>query len=106
MNILKNKQSKKYSYISRYSGFPLYYNTLDNKYIYGLTSQLKTNVQYFLYTVKENDTLDSLANTYYGRPDFYWVIADFNRIQDPFTNLKERFSTIKIPSIADIKYKE
>ena len=47
MNTLKNKQSKKYSYISRYSGFSFYYNTLDNKYTYGLTSQLKNKCTVF-----------------------------------------------------------
>ena len=53
-----------------------------------------------------NTTLDYLANKYYGRPDYFWVIADFNRIQDPFKPLYPRFEQIKIPNIGAIEYEE
>ena len=34
--------------------------------------------RYLHYTVKMNDRLDLLANTYYGDPTLWWVIADAN----------------------------
>lgn len=105
MDILKDKTQKRYTYISRYTPFYYYYNTEDDKYIYGLTSHLNTNIPYALHAVKEYDTLESLSNYYYGRPDYFWIIADFNQIQDSFINLKENFKTLKIPSISDISFK-
>ena len=47
--------------------------------------------------IKDTDTLDSLALKYYGRPDLFWVIADFNRIQDPYINLYENYNFLNIP---------
>lgn len=107
MDILKDKSYKSNdSYISRYENFPFYYNIEDNKYIYGLTSQLKKDLTYTTIKLKPGDTLDFLANKYYGRPDYYWVIADFNNIQDPFINLLENFSEIKLPSIANLEFED
>ena len=50
------------------------------------------------------DTLDLLALNYYGRPDFYWIIADFNGIKDPFIDLPKKFKTIRIPTLTQIYY--
>lgn len=104
MDVLKDKQSKTYSYISRYSAFPFFYNTKDTKYIYGITSQLNTNISYVAHKVNQADTLESLALKYYGRPDYYWIIADFNRIQDPFIKLIDRYTVINIPSLSNISF--
>lgn len=104
MDILKNKQYRQYDYISRYSTFPLYYNTVDEKYIYGITSHLSEQSQYVAHKVVATDTLDSLAFKYYGRPDLYWIIADFNRIQDPFITLIDKVSVIKIPSLSTLSF--
>ena len=107
MDVLKDKQIREYSYISRYAGFPFYYNTLDGKFIYGLTNQFKTNeVPYVLHKIKPTDNLDYLSAYYYGRPDFFWIIADFNHIQDPFINLSDYYTTLKIPSVADLSYRD
>ena len=104
MDVLRDKQGKQYSYISRYSGFPFYYNTEDDKYIYGITSQLELTTTYVAHKVVQSDTLDSLALKYYGRPDYFWVIADFNRIQDPFIKLIDHFEVINIPTLSNISY--
>ena len=40
--ITENKQFKDYSYFSRYASFPLYYNRIDNKYIY--FTAIQTNI--------------------------------------------------------------
>ena len=105
MDCLKDKAIKSYDYTSRYSAFPYYYHTLDDKYIYGITSQLNEDTEYVLHTVVDTDTLDSLALKYYGRPDLFWVIADFNRIQDSYMVLFNNFKTIKIPSLSGIRFK-
>lgn len=104
MDALKDKKYKQYDYVSKYASFPYYYNTLDGKYIYGLTSNIDKSISYVSHIVRQGDTLDSLALTYYGRPDYYWIIADFNNILDPYTVLCEKFDTIKIPTFSSVKY--
>lgn len=106
MNVLKDKQTRDYDSLSRYAPIPFYYNTKDNKYIYGLTKQLGSDTTYVSHKLKEYDTLDSLALFYYGRPDYYWIIADFNKIQNPLIKLIDKFETIKIPSISYIYFED
>ena len=103
MDILKDKSYRSYDYISRYSAFPYYFNTEDNKYIYGTTARLKQDIGYSLYIVKRNDTFDSIALEYYNTPTLFWVIADFNKIQDPFTKL-EVGQKIKVPTLSAIQF--
>lgn len=105
MDVLKEKQLKNYDYLSRYATFPFYYNSNDNKYIYGITSQLSKENQFVAHKVKQTDTLESLALDYYGRPDFYWIIADFNRICDPFIKLFGNVEIINIPTLSNIEFK-
>ena len=104
MEVLKNKDYRTYDYISRYTGFPFYYNTKDNKYIYGTTGQLVKDIPFVLHIVRNRDTFDSLALNYYGNPTLYWVICDFNNIQDPFTDLKVG-QKIKIPTLSSLSFK-
>jgi len=105
MDVLNNKSKKSYSYISRYASFPFYYHTLDKKYIYGITNQLSIDTPYVEITIGPEDTCDTIANKYYGRPDYYWIIADFNRIIDPFIKLSDYYRKIKVPSLNAIEYK-
>lgn len=106
MDVLKDKSKKSYPYISRYAAFPFYYHTKDDKYIYGITSQLSDDVSFVIHEITESDTLDSLADKYYGRPDLFWVIADFNKIQDPFIKLFGKYETLKVPSLSNITFKQ
>lgn len=106
MDVLTNKQTKSYDYLSRYATFDFAYNTLDNKFMYFTTRWLDENTAFVLHTVKSEDTLDSLAYTYYGRPDYYWVIANFNRIHNPLEELHKTRKTIKIPTLTSISFKE
>lgn len=103
-DFLKDKNYKKYQNISRYTSFPYYYHKEDNKYIYGVTSQISKDINYVVHKVKEGDTLDNLSLTYYGRPDYYWMIADFNNIQDPYEILWLRHKALNIPTFTSIKY--
>ena len=104
MDRLENKSYKQYDYVSRYTPFPTYYNTLDDKYIYGITDHLNKDISYMIHKVSDYDTLELLANAYYGRPDFYWILADFNDIVDPFIVLKEKYSTLKIPNMTKLYF--
>ena len=105
MEEVLNKNFKQYDYICRYNSFPYYYNKEDNKYIYGTTSQLKKSISYVAHIVKNYDTLDSLSLYYYHSPLYFWVIADFNDIQDVFAELKVG-TTIKIPTLNGISFEE
>lgn len=105
MDILKGKYYRSVDYVSRYPSFPYYYNSEDDKYVYGLTSHLLKNTPYATVEIKQGDTLDSLANRYYGRPDLYWVIGEYNDIMDVFEPLYGKYKTLNIPSLGSIKFK-
>lgn len=105
MDALSEKQFKDYDYLSRYSIFPYYYNKLDDKYMQGLTGQLSEDCSFVLYEVKETDTIDSIALDMYANSTYFWVIADFNKIRDPFLKL-DVGTILKIPTLADIRFKE
>lgn len=103
MDDLTNKKYVSFDYTSRYTGVPYYFNTRDQKEICGLGTNLFTNTSFVSYTVKQEDTLDSLALTYYNNPTYWWVIAYFNNIQDSLKPLTVG-EIIKIPNIADVNF--
>lgn len=103
-DVLSEKYYKVYDRVSRYSVFPYYYNRLDEKYIYGITSQLKQeDTLYVSHTVKQGDTLDTLALYYYNNSTYFWIIADFNQILDPYKDLVLG-TVLKIPTFNNIKF--
>ena len=104
MDILVDKSYRSYDYISRYASFPYYYDITDDRYIYGTTSQLKDDTSYVIHKITQTATLDSLALKYYNTPTLYWVICDFNKIQDPFSDLHVG-EEIKIPTLSNISFK-
>lgn len=106
MDVLVNKSKKDYDYTSRYATFPYYYHTVDKKYVYGITNNLRDNTEYVVHTIKDTDTFDSLALKYYGRPDLFWVICDFNGVQDPYIKLIDNFNFIFIPTLAGIRFRD
>jgi hypothetical protein len=71
MDVLKNKIYEQYGYLSRYSTVAQYFNTVDQREIMGLGSNVFKNVTYVLHKVVPTDTLDALALTYYNNPT-YW----------------------------------
>lgn len=102
--ILIDKRYKDYDRVSRYSVFPIYFNRVDRKYIYGLTSKLKkTGTTYVMHKVERGDTLDSVSLYYYNSPLYFWVIADFNDILDPYEDLQEG-TMLRIPTFNNIEY--
>lgn len=102
--ILSEKEYKEYSRVSRYSVFPIYYNRLDDKYIYGLTAQISKNGSSFVtHKVVKGDTLDSLSLYFYNSPLYFWAIANYNDILDPYEDLKEG-TILKIPTFSSIKF--
>lgn len=42
------------------------------------------NVNYYFYTIKDNETPETLARLYYGHPEAYWIIFYANDITDPY----------------------
>lgn len=104
MDVLTNKQTRSYTYTSRYAPYPFYYHTEDKKYIYGLTGRIERDFEYSLHKVEQADTLDGLALKYYGRPDLYWVICEANLILDPYINLKEKYNFLYIPALSSIRW--
>ena len=104
MDTLKNKTYNSFDYISRYTNVPYYYDTISDREIYGIGTNLKTNADFVTHKVRSNDTLNSLALKYYNNPTFWWVIAYYNNIQDAFKPLRDKYAILKIPSIAGIEF--
>lgn len=103
MNVLAEKSYKSYSKLSRYSQCPYYYHKLDKKYFFGTTNYLRDDTPYTTHIVTPGESFDSLALDYYNNPTYFWVICSFNRVQDPFTELKVG-QKIKIPSLSNIEF--
>ena len=104
MSIISKKSYKSYDRVSRYGVFPYYYNKLDDKYMYGLTSHLKKdNINFVTHKVKSGDTLDNIALYYYNNPTYFWIVADFNNIQDPYIPLIEG-TVLRIPTFSNIQF--
>ena len=104
MDTLKNKTYATFDYLSRYTSVPYYYDTLQNREVYGIGTNVNTTTEYVTHKVRNNDTLNSLALKYYNNPTFWWVIAYFNDIQDPFKQLIKKYETLKIPNISSIEF--
>jgi hypothetical protein len=104
-NVLTNKQYKDYKKVSRYSSTPYYYSTVDRRFFYGTSTNLKSDIPHRIHKVEEEDTLDTLALHYYNNPTYFWIIADFNKIRDPFEKL-EVGSHIKIPTFSSLEFED
>lgn len=104
MDTLKNKNYSSFDYLSRYTTVPYYYDTLTARETPGIGTNLKNTSEFVTHKVRSNDTLNSLALKYYNNPTFWWVIAYFNDIQDSFKPLRDKYVTLKIPSIASIEF--
>ena len=55
---------------------------------------------YFEYALTAVDRIDNLAYKFYGDPDYWWCIAEYNRILDP-TDISD-ITTLKIPHKAHL----
>ena len=104
MDTLKNKNYATFNYLSRYTNVPYFFDTLSEKDIYDISTNLKNNSEFVTHKVKSNDTLNSLALKYYNNPTFWWVIAYFNDVQDAFKPLIDKYVTLKIPNIASVEF--
>ena len=100
---LKDKSYRNYSYVSRYSSFPYYYNVEDDKYMYGTTAQLSQQTAFTLHKVLESDSYDSLSLKYYNTPIYFWIICDFNHIQDPL-KMPPIGTYLRIPDLSTIRF--
>lgn len=104
MDTLKNKTYKSYDYLSRYTQVPYYFDTIKQREIYGIGSNLQKNIPYVSHKVSPGDTLHKLALRYYNNPTYWWIIAYFNNIQDAFITLKDQYAIIQIPNISSIAF--
>ena len=104
MDTLKNKSYESYDYLSRYATVPYYFDTLKQREIYGIGSNLMKDTPYVSHKLGQEDTLHNLALRYYNNPTYWWVIAYFNDIQDAFVPLINHYTIIKIPNIASIAF--
>jgi hypothetical protein len=104
MDTLKNKNYESYDYLSRYTQVPYYFDTLNQREVYGIGSNLLKDSPYVSHKVTPEDTLHSLSLQYYNNPTYWWVIAYFNDIQDSFVSLIDHYKILRIPNIASIAF--
>jgi len=52
-----------------------------------IVSSLKIN-DFETYTIVSADRIDIVSNKFYGTPDYYWLIALVNNMQDFITDFK------------------
>lgn len=105
MEKLKNKKYESYDYTCRYTHVPYYYDPTTQREVLGIGEQMHKNTPFVSHKVVPEDTLDSLALKYYNNPTYWWIIAYFNKITDPFIKLCPKYKTLKIPSISSIEFK-
>jgi nucleoid-associated protein YgaU len=106
MDKLVNKKILTFDYVSRYAGVPYYFDKEKKREVFGIGSPMSKDTAYISHLVQGSDTLDSLALKYYNNPTYWWVIAAFNSILDPFINLATEYKVIKIPSISSIVFSD
>lgn len=100
----KNKGLKQYSYLSRYTSVPVMGDSTAGRQYHGTVKWIDMeDIEYTIYSCKGGETLENLALNFYGNPQYWWVIADANRIIDSFKPLEEGMS-LKIISLNDIKF--
>lgn len=104
MDTLKNKKYITSDYISRYQTTPEYQDILFGRQLSGIADYILSSTQYISHKVKMDDTFDSLALKYYNNPTYWWIIAQFNKVTDPFVQLIDKYRIIKIPTITTIKF--
>ena len=104
MDRLKNKSYERFNYTSRYTGIPYYYDIETKQDVYGIIKPMLKNSAWVAHKISQEDNLDALALKYYNNPSFWWIIAFFNNITDPFIKLKDYFDIIKIPNISSISF--
>ena len=104
MDTLKNKNYESYDYLSRYTHVPYYFDTLKQREVYGIGSNMSKDSPYVSHKVASGDTLHKLSLQYYNNPTYWWVIAYFNDIQDAFISLKDHYSILRIPNIAGVTF--
>ena len=71
MEKLTRKKFNQYDYICRYTGVPYYYDPEKGKEVMGIGEQLSKDTPFVSHKLTQEDTLDSLALTYYNNPT-YW----------------------------------
>ena len=98
------KRYNTFDYPCRYTSVPYFYDTEAQVEVYGIGTQMSSKTAFVSHQVRPDDTLDSLALTYYNNPSYWWVIAYFNKITDPFITLNSRFAVIKIPALSSIEF--
>jgi hypothetical protein len=70
MQKLTNKKYPSYDYLSRYTGVATYYDPALEKTISGIGEQMSKNAPFVTHAVMPEDTLDTLALTYYNNPTY------------------------------------
>jgi hypothetical protein len=56
------------------------------------------NINYFIHNYIQGETLHGLAQKYFGRPDVWWIIAEYNPEVTDFLNISPG-ALLRIPNV-------
>ena len=94
MDTLINKHIAHTGYLSRYNTVPIYYDTLEDRKVYGIGQSLDKDVPYVTHKVTEKDTLWNLSLKYNVQVE---VLAEENNME--IDDILRIGSEIKVPII-------
>lgn len=70
-----------------------------------LSRQISKNETFngYYYTTTKNETLYSIAEKYYGKESFYWIIAMVNYLKDDGLSILPKGITLIIPNFSELQ---
>jgi hypothetical protein len=93
---------KEYPHLSRYATVRVFRDR-EGQLFHGSVMWTRDDLPFTLYEVKQGDTIEKIANEQFGNPTYSWIIADANRIVDPFLPL-EIGRQLKIISLNSLEF--
>lgn len=90
---------------SRYSVYRVIDNENKKSLEIHISNSISKNPTYngYYYTTTKNETLYSIAKKYYGKEQYYWILAKANGIKDGGLSTIPKGTTIVVPNYVELQ---